>query len=315
MPWSTSWQLRSATVSKPAATLETAQSTCRAKSAWNRYAETRQTTSTRTIARAASTATGSINVFRRSRARSAIIRSTPSRVSTSAERARSASSSHHRPSPSCAEHAPRARAEVLAFRGRGLSNAERSASRRARDAELHPRDLLQLLGELQSASRRAARSIPSRRGVREPEKQPAPELVMVPLVGLDDVPIERRRRLVATALAKADELVVPYDGQSFARELSGGDALDGRLERAQVLEHRRRRRRVEPARVDTELAQATLDQPVVLGLIAHLPGQGELDVHLSRRRDPAGRTLGRLDLVLERHLEQPGAVDGGRPLT
>jgi len=43
--------------------------------------------------------------------------------------------------------------------------------------------------------------------------------------------------------------------------------------------------------------QATLDRGSAWPH-RHLPGQASLTSHLSRRRDPAGRTLGRLDLVL-----------------
>ena len=42
----------------------------------------------------------------------------------------------------------------------------------------------------------------------------------------------------------------------------------------------------------------------MLGLIADLPGERQLHVHRVRRHEPAGRDLGRLELVPERHLEE-----------
>src|SRR5580698_3629610 len=119
---------------------------------------------------------------------------------------------------------------------------------------------------------------------------------MVPLVRLNDVPIERRGRVVASARTEPNELVVAYDGERLARELTGGDAFDRRRERLEVNEHRRPRLRVEATRVDAQLAEALLDEAKVLGLVAGLPREGELHVDLCGRRDPTRRALGRFDL-------------------
>src|SRR5258708_6752306 len=142
-----------------------------------------------------------------------------------------------------------------------------SAARRARDALLHARDLLQLLGELQGLIRRRAG-----RGLRfvargELREQGAPELVVVLLVGLDDVAVEGRGVAIPAALAEADELRVAHDGERLARELPGRDALHRRPERQQVREQRRRRTRVERGRIGprrAELFEPLLDEAQVL---------------------------------------------------
>ena len=59
---------------------------------------------------------------------------------------------------------------------------------------------------------------------------------------------------------------------------------------------------------DPELAEALLDQSIVLRLVTGLPRERELHVGLRRRRDPGRGALGRFDLVLER--EHQEARDG-----
>ena len=105
-----------------------------------------------------------------------------------------------------------------------------------------------------------------------------PELVVVVLVGLDDISIERSRHVVAAARAKSNELVVADDGERLARELSGGDALDGGRQRLEVREHRRARERIEASRLDAELSEALCNEAIVLRLVAGLPCERELDV-------------------------------------
>src|SRR5439155_27030163 len=65
---------------------------------------------------------------------------------------------------------------------------------------------LQLLGELEGPSRHAPRRVPCLWRRREPKEEPAAEVVVIPLVRLDDVTIERGRRRVSRALAELDEL-------------------------------------------------------------------------------------------------------------
>ena len=149
---------------------------------------------------------------------------------------------------------------------------------------------------------------------------------MVALVGLDHVAVERRGLPVPRVLAERDELAVLDDGDRLARELAGGDALHGRREAVEVREERPVTlcERVEGRRSEAERLEPVGDQAIVLGLVTDLPGEGELHLHVVGRDEPARRDLRRLDLVLQRDLEEvhhaeiardlgPERVVGGEP--
>ena len=139
---------------------------------------------------------------------------------------------------------------------------------------------------------------------------------MEALVGLDDVAVERRRDPVSGPLAELDELPVLDHGDRLAGELSGRHPLHRRPERVQVIEERAipLGDRIETVRVEAQLAQPLGDHPVVLGLVARLAGQGHLHRDLVRADEPARRDLGRLDLVLQRDLEEIEDVEVARDL-
>src|SRR5204862_327677 len=150
-------------------------------------------------------------------------------------------------------------------------------------------------------SRRSGRRLSvGRRG--EAQEQLAAELLVIALVGLDDVAIERGRLPVPRPLTELDELPVLDDGDGLARELTGGHALDGRLERVEIVEQR-------PVALaqwigvggggNADSAQAVADHAEVLGLVSGLPGEGQLHVDVVGDDEPARRDLGGLDLVLE----------------
>ena len=107
-------------------------------------------------------------------------------------------------------------------------------------------------------------------------------------------------------LAELDELPVLHDRDGLPGELAGGDALHRGPQPVEILEEGpvALRERVEPPGVEAQLLQPVGDQPVVLGLVPDLAGERQLDVDLGRRRQPPGRALGRLDLVLQRDLEE-----------
>src|SRR2546430_17526120 len=97
---------------------------------------------------------------------------------------------------------------------------------------------LQLLGELERASRR-----PRGGGLRlvrrgEAQEQRPPELVVVAFVRLDHIAVHRRGLLVAGCLAELDELAVLDDRDRLARELAGRHPLDGGQEPIEVLVER-----------------------------------------------------------------------------
>src|SRR6267142_1904772 len=186
-----------------------------------------------------------------------------------------------------------------------------SAARGVMDAGGGEGFLLQLLGHGQRAPRRRLRRLLGLVGRGQAQEQAAAQLVVIALVGLDRVAIERRRLLVAHAIAKLDELAVLDDGDRLARELPGRHALDRRGRRVEVLEERAvaAGQRIERAGVDAELGEPVGDEPVVLGLVAHLPGQRQLHADVVGGDEPAGGDLGGLDLVLERDLQEIGDVE------
>src|SRR3989442_390181 len=164
----------------------------------------------------------------------------------------------------------------------------------------------ELLRELERASRRPRRGGLRLGRRREAQEERAAELVVVALVRLDHVAVQRRGLRVAGRLAEPDELAVLDDRDRLARELAGRHALHGGRELVEVLEERAPAlgQRVERPRVPAERAQPLRDHPIVLGLVANLPGERELHVHRVGRHEPAGRDLGGLELVPERDPEE-----------
>src|SRR5262249_52955995 len=100
------------------------------------------------------------------------------------------------------------------------------------------RHSLKLLGQLQRSPGGVPRRLLGRGRGRVPEEQPATQVVVVPLVRLDGVPVEPRGRRVASRLAELDELPVLHDRDGLPGELAGGHPLDRRGQRVQVLEQR-----------------------------------------------------------------------------
>ena len=165
---------------------------------------------------------------------------------------------------------------------------------------------LELVGELERLPRRRrGRGLRLRRGGEAEQEHPA-ELVMVALVRLDHVAVHRRGLPVAGVLAELDKLTVLHDRDRLARELPCGHALHRRLERIEIVEQWAVAlgERIERARVEAEGAEPVGDHPVVLGLVADLTRQRQLDVDLVGGDEPARGDLGGLDLVLERHLQE-----------
>ena len=146
----------------------------------------------------------------------------------------------------------------------------------------------------------------------EAEQQPSAQLVVIPLVGLDRVAVERRGLAIAHALAELDELPVLHHRDGLAGELPGRHALDGGRQRVEIAEERAPApgQRIDRGRVDAQLAQALGDQPVVLGLVADLTGQRELDLDVVAGDQPAGGDLGGLDLVLSATFRRLGTLRG-----
>src|SRR2546425_12030416 len=92
------------------------------------------------------------------------------------------------------------------------------------------RGALQFVGQLQGAPGRPARRRLGLRRRRQAQQQLPPELVVVALVGLDDVAIERGGVAVARVLAEVDELAGFYDGDPPPRETARGPAPPRRPE-------------------------------------------------------------------------------------
>src|SRR2546426_870624 len=187
-------------------------------------------------------------------------------------------------------------------RRRSPNSPSGSAARGVMDPRRRERRALQLLRELERASRRPRRGGLRLGRRREAQEERAAELVVVALVRLDHVAVQRRGLRVAGRLAEPDELAVLDDRDRLARELAGRHALHGGRELVEVLEERAPAlgQRVERPRVPSERAEALRDHPIVLGLVANLPGERELHVHRVGRHEPAGRDLGGLELVPER---------------
>src|SRR3989304_1292827 len=96
----------------------------------------------------------------------------------------------------------------------------------------------ELLGERKRSARSSPRFLLSLRRGREAKEERAPQLVVVALVGLDDVLVERGGGLVPRPLAELDELAVLHDGDGLPGELARGHALHGGPEGGQVLKQR-----------------------------------------------------------------------------
>src|SRR6266704_1333050 len=211
-----------------------------------------------------------------------------------------------RPTPAIAS-AARPRSICPSGRRRRSPNSPSgSAARGVMDPRRRERRALQLLRELERASRRPRRGGLRLGRRREAQEERAAELVVVALVRLDHVAVQRRGLRVAGRLAEPDELAVLDDRDRLARELAGRHALHGGRELVEVLEERAPAlgQRVERPRVPSERAEALRDHPIVLGLVANLPGERELHVHRVGRHEPAGRDLGGLELVPERDPEE-----------
>ena len=193
----------------------------------------------------------------------------------------------------------------------GLSQA---VDLRHRDGS-HPGRLLgqraQLVGDGEARARRARRQLLELVGDRVLGEELRPHLVVVDLLGMDDLEVELRGAGVAHRAAELDELRVAHLGDRFARERPGGDALDGGAQPAQVVVERAVpfRRRVVARHVLAQLAEALQDEVVVLHLVAALAREGHLDVDLGGGRHVVAGELARLDLALERELEERDDVD------
>src|SRR4029078_8433518 len=107
------------------------------------------------------------------------------------------------------------------------SMASSSAPGGVMDPGRRQRLALQLVGQLDRTARRTARRRLSLGRGGQAQDQPPPQLVVVALVRLDGVAVERGRLPVPHPLAELDELLFLNDGDRLARELTGGDALDG----------------------------------------------------------------------------------------
>src|SRR5437867_1550038 len=217
-----------------------------------------------------------------------------------------------RPTPSTASAARPRSISASGRRRRSPNSLRGSAARGVMDPRRRERRPLQLLGELERASRR-----PRGGGLRlvrrgEAQEQRPPELVVVAFVRLDHIAVHRRGLLVAGCLAELDELAVLDDRDRLARELPGRHALDGGQEPIEVLEERAVAlgQRVERPGIEAERPEPVCEHPVVLGLVANLSREREPHVHLVGRHEPARRDFRGLDLVLERDLEQVQDVEG-----
>jgi hypothetical protein len=106
----------------------------------------------------------------------------------------------------------------------------------------------------------------------ETQQQPAPQLVMVPLIRLDDVAIERGRLGIPRVSAELDELPVLHDRDRLSRELAGRHALHRASEAVQVLEERTVAlgQRIEPGEIDAESGQTIRDETIMPRLVADL---------------------------------------------
>src|SRR3989442_1483913 len=129
------------------------------------------------------------------------------------------------------------------------------------DPRRRERRALELLRELERASRRPRRGGLRLGRRREAQEERAAELVVVALVRLDHVAVQRRGLRVAGRLAEPDELAVLDDRDRLARELAGRHALHGGRELVEVLEERAPAlgQRVERPRVPAERAQPVPD--------------------------------------------------------
>src|SRR6266545_4984468 len=194
--------------------------------------------------------------------------------------------------------------EVLAQAVEAADRIGRPA--RAVDAGGLERRLLELLRQRQRPRGRAAGLLlrPARRG--ESEQERAAQLVVEVLVGFDDFSIESGSLRVPRPLAELDELAVLHHGDGLARELAGRDTLDGGGESVEVLEEGAVALGdgIEAPRIEAQLAQTVGDHAVVLRLVAGLAGEGHFHLHVVGRHEPARGDLCRLDLVLERDLEE-----------
>ena len=135
--------------------------------------------------------------------------------------------------------------------------------------------------------------------------------MVIALVGLDRVAVEHGGFPVAHPLAELDELAVLDDGDRLAGELPGRHPLDGGEQRVEILEERAvaAGQRIDGGGVDAELAEPVGDQPIVLGLVSHLPAQRQLHGDVVGGDEPAGGDLGGLDLVPQRDLQEIGDVE------
>src|SRR5262245_35693471 len=128
-----------------------------------------------------------------------------------------------------------ARARSMSASGRDISRANSdsdgsaSISNRANETGQRPsaagsvmdpgsleRGGLQLFRQFERARRGLARQVLRVRRRRMAKEQRPAQLVMEPLVRLDDVAVERRRDTVAGTLAELDELAVLHDGDGLA---------------------------------------------------------------------------------------------------
>src|SRR5262245_55316210 len=113
---------------------------------------------------------------------------------------------------------------------------------------------LQLLRQLERARGRLAREVLRVRRRRVAQEQRPAQLVVEPLVRLDDVAVEGRRDTIPGALAELDELAVLHDRDGLTGELSGGHALHRARETVEVSEQRAEsaRERIEGIRVEAQ---------------------------------------------------------------
>src|SRR5204863_1165947 len=95
-------------------------------------------------------------------------------------------------------------------------------------------------------------------------------------------------------------------GDRLSREGAAGDALHGGAQAAQVLVERAVAvgHGIEGVEVLAQILEALRDQAVVLHLVAAELGEGHLDVDFRRGRQPEAGKLARLELALQRRLEQ-----------
>ncbi len=159
------------------------------------------------------------------------------------------------------------------------------------DPQLGQREVLEFFCQLQGACRRLPGALLGLWRCRKTQEQVTAELMMIGFVSLDSLTVQSGGLVIALGLAQLNKLLVLHHSDRFARELSCSYTLNGVFESREIIEEGTEtlRQWIEVCYIHAQLLQVCGNQTVVFRFVPGLTRQGEFDVYIIGRDQPARR--------------------------